>query len=164
MSDDVLDALTPIGPLPITQRSPAEQRRTRQKAHAPRADFNPHAAVSAAVQTLKANGTLGLRAPLDLDTQVRMASTLVAQFFGEAQGETSSGERMNANSRKQAAVAFGVVTDKLAMLQGRPTQILRVEEAETQRPAVLALVRKLATVREHKAIGEASLIEGNERR
>jgi hypothetical protein len=159
MSDDaILDRLTPITAEPVAAhpsgRSRAERARMTQKRESNRADYNPHVAVSAAVKTLKANGTLGLRAPLTLDEQVRMASTLVSQFFGEAQGETSSGERMNANSRKQAAVAFGVVTDKLAMLQGRPTQILRVEEAETQRPAVLELVRKLAGAREQRPAGE----------
>lgn len=136
-------------PHPSGRSRPARRQQT-QKRQSNRADFNPHAAVTAAVTRLKAAGTHGLRAPLDLETQVRMASTLVQQFYIEAQGRPDSGERMTANARKQAAIAYGVVTDKLAMLQGRPTQILQVEEAEAQRPAVWELVRKLAAVREER--------------
>jgi hypothetical protein len=147
VSDDLDATLLTAAPLPITQRSQAEQRLTRQKTESNRADFNPHVAVRRAAKALVAAGPGELAAPLSLETQVSMASTLMGQFYREAQGKTSSGERMTASGRKQAAVAFGVVTDKLAMLQGRPRQLVTPAEAETKRPAVLELVRKLAGVR-----------------
>jgi hypothetical protein len=75
--------------------------------------------------------------------QQQLAGALI-DMFGRLALE--AGPKVSASARKNFATAYGIATDKLAALQGRPTQILRVEEAETQRPAVWDLVRRLAEV------------------
>ena len=55
----------------------------------------------------------------------------------------SSVERVSASALKHFATAWGIASDKLTILQGRPTQIIRHEESEAQRPAIWALVQRL---------------------
>ena len=150
---DVLDALTPIGPATrpdVTQLSTPEKRRRVQRVASNRdaAHFNAHVAVHAEAQAAKnARGALtGLKPVMSLELQQRLASA-IAKKFGSKLLKRDSDQRLTPSASKQYAAAWGIATDKLTILQGRPTQILRVEEAEAQRPAVLELVRKLARVR-----------------
>lgn len=128
--------------------------------------MNPHAQVGIAARRVRATGHY--RAPLTVQEQVAMASTLSAQFFhmarvseahlqsvtgGPLAGSPAGahagggpGSYRRAAEVKHWATAWAIVTDKLALLQGRPTQILGLAEAERARPAVLALARKLFEV------------------
>jgi hypothetical protein len=126
--------------------STAEKQRRRVRKQANRADFDPHAAVDAALAKLRASARPIRQGPLSLDAQIRMASTLSRQFYREAKGQTKDGTRLTPNGRKQAAVAWGVATDKLAMLQNRPPLPPHAEDQDARRPAVLELGQKLAAL------------------
>jgi hypothetical protein len=156
MRGDALGA-TPT-PLPppglVTAQSRAEQRIRHRQAQAQRAERNPHFAVTAEAQAAKNNRShlTGLSV-LSLEDQQRLASEIVETFGHLAlERDPNTGQRsetkVSASARKNFATAWGIGSDKLAMLQGRPRQPQQpTEEADTQRPAVLDLVRKLAAVR-----------------
>jgi hypothetical protein len=75
-----------------------------------------------------------------------MASTLAAQFFDLARvdGGENPARPWRAVETKHWATAWAIVTDKLALLQGRPTQILAIQDSAA-RPSLRTLGLKLAS-------------------
>ncbi|MEK7766849.1 MAG: hypothetical protein AAB368_11480 [bacterium] len=143
-------------PLPGALRLSGPERAIRHRRNkanqdeTPAGRVNPHALVGHAARQLR--GTGHYRAPLTLEEQVGMASTLAAQFFEQARlddpdhptDHPTGGRAVSAraNDVKHWATAWAIVTDKLALLQGRPTQIVAVQEGA--KPALLGLGLKLA--------------------
>jgi hypothetical protein len=135
--------MTPVDPTPM----PPSARQARLGRHLNKADrfhFNPHVAVS------QRPASWSTHRVFTLGEQTQIASAIVDVFSRLA---LEAGPKVSASARKNYATAYGIATDKLAALQGRPTEILRIEESESQRPAILALVRKLANLREAEAAG-----------
>ena len=75
-----------------------------------------------------------------------VASTLSSQFFEMARIDDDPARHLRANDVKHWATAWAIVTDKLALLQGRPTQIVALHE--TARPSLRTLGLKLASATE----------------
>jgi hypothetical protein len=156
----------PAGDAPSLPSRPsppsAAQRRQSRPLAAQR--FDPHTAVNLDAQMARRNRShlTGLRDVATLTEQQQLATSILRRYgamaLTEPGQEVRPGVTLSASALKNFAVAWGIASDKLTILQGRPTEILRVEESESQRPAILALVRKLANLREAEAAGpDASL-------
>ena len=167
MSDDVLEALTPIGAeaapedpgRPRVALSAVEKRLHRVKNQANQVAENPHAMIHARARTLRSAGQY--RAPLTVAEQIGMASTLAAEFFAEARqgpcecehpahpGACSAckcaeyrGQPRRLSESKHAATAWAIAMDKLSLVQGRAAPT--TAGAPDLRPGLRELVRRLA--------------------
>ena len=132
------------GSAPTFSAAEKRIRHRRNKANqdeTPAGRLNPHAAVGHASRQLRSSGHY--HAPLTVEEQVRMASTLSSQFFEMARIDDDPARHLRANDVKHWATAWAIVTDKLALLQGRPTQIVALHE--TARPSLRTLGLKLAS-------------------
>lgn len=69
----------------------------------------------------------------------KMASHIAEIAYADVQSEMRSGDR------KHAATTFAIVTDKLLLLRGRPTEILAV--TDELRPAAHDIAGKLSLIR-----------------
>jgi hypothetical protein len=114
--------------------------------------LDPHTAVNLEAKQAKRNRShlTGLTVA-SLQEQQQLATRILRRFGDLALTDPttkleSTGKPMSASALKNFATAWGIASDKLTILQGRPTQILRVEESEEARPAVWELARKLARV------------------
>lgn len=79
------------------------------------------------------------RAPLSFAELEDMASRIAESAYRDTQTLERPGDR------KHAATSFAIVTDKLLLLRGRPTEILAI--TDELRPAAHDLAAKLALVR-----------------
>ena len=77
------------------------------------------------------------RRPLSISELLSMTSELARGLHADASAVTKPADR------KHLGVAYAVMVDKLNVLSGRPTEILKLE-ADQQRPAVRALGHRLA--------------------
>ena len=138
------DATTPDAPPPRRARSRRQQRQSRAPSLAAR---DPHTAVNLEAQAAANTRThlTGLAPVLTLEEQRALASRLVRKYSGLAlDGKDERGKPLTANALKNYATAYGICSDKLVILQGKPTQVVQHAEAEDQRDAVLELARRLA--------------------
>ncbi len=178
MSDSLLDAFTPIGPLvlePSTLSTPGpdaprrrgrptgsastlstREKRQRRLINQSNRDvdaatpFNAHAAVRAASKRL---GVRGLGPDLTLEEAKQQAATLARQFYQDAK-EPDTATPTTARrlvDQKHAAVAWAIVIDKWTILSGRPTQIIGVTDSPEQRDALRALGLKLLKLQQTEA-------------
>ena len=165
-TDDTVTVTQPQDAQPGSSRPPANQTlphvsvRQARQSRAPDAEarLNPHVAVNLVGQLAKTGRRhlTGLGAIASLDEQQRLATQILRRFGTlalqvEDPGAARPGQRLSASARKNFAVAWGIASDKLTILQGRPTQIIRHEETEAQRPAVWELVERLASIRKADA-------------
>lgn len=171
MSDEVLEALTPIGLAGAPTLSTTEKARRVQRSRANRDARNvlgAHIAVTRAAREAKARRQLGThyRQPLDIAEAVGMVSTLAEQFYRasvdvacpECQGKGGQeldghlvkaceacrgrGDLRRADDKKQAAVSWGVVMDKWTIL--RAVADPRPASDRDLRPGLRELIRRLA--------------------
>lgn len=165
--DDILRALTPIGdpssatPAPLAAPAPPrgphgaitmsqrELGKRRRAAKVRRSSQHPAAVVTAAGRRLKRQSILPTKI-LTVDEQLRMASALSQQFYELSKLSVSDGltpgDTKRAAVLKSSAIAWAVVQDKLTILQGRPTQIVQVQEADQHREAIRDVALRLASI------------------
>ena len=110
--------------------------------HAQRVGMDPAASSGAdgeGKSLKKERGKIRLHRVVSVAEAKSMTSHLMRLFYRDAIKSPKGSER------KHYAVGYGVLTDKLNALEGRPTQILGI--TDDVRPAAHDLAAKLATVR-----------------
>lgn len=142
-NDDVLSALTPVRP---SREPPAlaavSTPETRLRVRRNRANRQSETAVVARQERAKHP-----RRPRRASTRPLTTpeiTGMLSQLIREAHKRVSSDSELREADRKHAAITMAVLTDKWTVVTGRPTAVIRVEEGEKARPAVLRLAEAIA--------------------